>query len=737
MSETFSTEVAGRKLTVEIGRMAKQSHGSCTVQYGDTVVLASAVMGGVREGVDFFPLSVDYEERLYAAGKIKGSRWVKREGRPSDESVLTGRLVDRAIRPLFPYELKNEVQVITTVLSFDQENDADVVALIAASIALAISQIPWAGPLAGVRVGQVDGQWILNPSFVEREKSLLDLVIAGRDSKTIMIEAEGNEAPEAVVYDAIVFAQKEISSIVTFIEGIVAKVGKPKAEIVAPVVVADDESSAAATTEVTTKTQQWLTDNVAKVLFDKTLPTKTERLGALKKAKQELMAYLEAAGIGKDRRKLAEPLFEDYVEAQVSRAIVDSGIRVDGRAIDQIRPLAAEVGILPRTHGSALFSRGETQVLSIATLGSPGDEQFLEGLEEDSRKRFMHHYNFPPYSVGEVKRLMGPSRRDIGHGELAEKAIRRMMPSKEEFPYTVRVVSEVLGSNGSSSMGSTCGATLALMDAGVPIKKPIAGIAMGMGSNEKEGKYRVLTDLQDLEDGDGGMDFKIAGSRDGITAIQLDTKTSGLPLDVVQQTLTQGKIARLQILDVMAAALTAPRTELSQYAPRIISFKIDPNKIREVIGPGGKIINEIIDATGVEIDIEQDGLVMITSTNAEGAQRAVDWVKNIVKEVMPGEVYEGKVTRILDFGAIVELLPGKDGMVHISEMAAERVNAVEDIVKLGDTVKVKVLSVEDGRTSLSIKALLPGADQNQDSRPRPPRSGGFDRNRGPRPGGHR
>lgn len=711
----FSADLAGKELVIESGQLALQANGSCTVRYGDTVVLATAVMGGVREGVDFFPLSVDYEERLYAAGKIKGSRWIKREGRPSDEAVLTSRLVDRCVRPLFSKEMKNEVQVILTVLSFDTENDSDVVGLIAASAALAISNIPWAGPLGGVRVARVENNWIINPTFAQRENASLELVVAGLDNKVIMLEAEGHEATEAVVYDGIDQALKPIQSIIDLIKKVAKEIGAPKTDMAELTNVSADAETTEAQKEVTEKATKWILENVPKVLFAKDLPTKSSRKKALSMAKEEMMKYLETENIGKDRRKLAVPIFEKYVEKEVTRAILEDDKRVDGRKLNEIRALTADVSMLPRVHGSALFNRGETQVLSVVTLGSPGDEQFLDGLEEESRKRFMHHYNFPPYSVGETGRLGSPGRREIGHGALAEKAIRPLMPDKESFPYTVRVVSEVLGSNGSSSMASTCGSSLALMDAGVPLSKPAAGIAMGLASDEEKGQYKVLTDLQDLEDGQGGMDFKIAGTKDGITAIQLDTKTKGIPMNIVKQTLEQGLQARLEILGVMEKAIAAPRPELSQYAPRIVSFKINPDKIREVIGPGGKIINQIIDETGVQIDIEDDGMVMVTGPDGEGSKRAVEWIKNIVREIEVGEVFTGKVSRIFDFGAMVEILPGQEGMIHISELADHRVNKVTDVVNIGDTVTVKVIKIDEkGRVNLSLKAMSSRGDSAHD-----------------------
>lgn len=718
----FKTDFAGKQLIIETGQLAQQANGSCTVRYGDTVVLATAVMGGIREGIDYFPLSVEYEEKLYAAGKIKGSRWIKREGRPSDEAILTSRLVDRCIRPLFPKEIKNEVQIILTVLSFDAENDSDVVGLIAASTAIAMSDIPWAGPLGGLRVGIIDGDWVVNPTFEQRKNRKLELVVAGMSKKVLMIEAEGNEATEKQVYDGIELALKEIEPVIKLINQVVKEVGLKKVQ---PDVVIDDgeEETPEAQKELVEKTETWIEKNVNKILFDKKLKTKSARKDALNQAKEDLLVWLEKENIGKERRKKAVPIFDEYIEREVSRAIVEQDKRVDGRKLTEVRPLAVEVGILPRTHGSGLFNRGETQILSIVTLGSPGDEQLLEGLEESGTKRFMHHYNFPPFSVGEAKRIFGPGRREIGHGALAEKALQPLMPDKESFPYTVRVVSEVLGSNGSSSMGSVCGSSLALMDAGVPITKAVAGIAMGLASDGDKGKYKILTDLQDLEDGPGGMDFKIAGTQDGINVIQLDTKTEGLSLEVIKQALDQGLKARLEILAAMAKVIKVSREKLSQYAPKITSFKINPDKIREVIGPGGKVINEIINATGAKIDIEDDGTVLVTASG-EGGQKAVDWIKDIVREVEVGEEFNGKVSKMFDFGAMVEILPGQDGMVHISELAHHHVNQVSDIVKIGDEVRVKVVDIDDrGRINLSMKALLPRPQGQPGYSDRPDSSG--------------
>ncbi|MBI4600038.1 polyribonucleotide nucleotidyltransferase [Candidatus Uhrbacteria bacterium] len=705
MVQRYETEVAGKKLILETGKLAMQATAAVTCQYGETVVLATVVMSNPREGVDFFPLTVDYEERLYAAGKIKSSRFIKREGRATDEAILTGRLIDRSIRPLFPTGVRNEIQVIITVLAVDQENDPDIPAIIGAAAALMLSSIPWDGPLSGIRVGRIDGEWVLNPSYEARAKSELDLFVAGTGEKVLMIEAGAHQVPEDVMADAVEFSMEHNGRICAFLQEIQEEIGMQKktAAELTKKETGDDEAEEEISQSMWDKARQWLDEKVPEYLTADTKVTKSSRKAAVAKLKQDLDAYLKAEQVGKEKRKTIVEIVNDLAEKEITRAILEEGKRVDLRAFDEIRPLSAEVGILVRTHGSGLFARGETQVLSIATLGSPGDEQTLDGMEEVGKKRYMHHYNFPPYSVGEAKPMRGPGRREVGHGALAEKALMPVLPTKEEFPYTIRVVSEVLGSNGSSSMGSTCGSTLALMDAGVPIKAPVAGIAMGLASNEK-GEYKILTDLQDLEDGEGGMDFKVAGTRAGITAIQLDTKTKGLSMQIVKETLAQAQTARMRILDVMDAAITAPRAELSKYAPRIISLQINPDKIRDVIGPGGKIINEIIDATGVQIDIEQSGLVMITSTNEEGSARAVEWVKRLTREVKVGELFEGKVTRIMDFGAFVEILPRTEGLVHISELAPRRVEKVTDVVKVGQTVTVKVVGIdEQNRINLSIK----------------------------------
>ena len=703
--KTFEVEWGGKKLVIETGKYATQANGSCTVQYGNTIVLATAVMSEtVREGLDFFPLLVEYEERLYAAGRIKGSRFVKKEGRPTDEAVLTGRFIDRAIRPLFDQRVRNEVQVVVTCLSFDGENDPDILGLIAASCALHISEIPWDGPIADIRIGQIDGEWVLNPSYSAREKSALDLAFAGTKDKILMVEAGAKQVPEETILEAFWFGQKHLKYPIELIEKIRKEVGKKKRDLFTP---KTEEEKALLEKRISVQAvaHPFIIKQVQELFFRVPVASKVERASQKTELKQRLKTFLSEQGISEEDIHFGTEIIVDVLEEEISRLILDEEKRVDGRSISQIRPLFSEVGALPRAHGSGHFKRGDTQVLSVVTLGAPGDAQELDSMEIVGKKRYFHHYNFPPYCVGEVKPMRGPGRREIGHGALAEKAIIPVLPEKETFPYTIQVVSEVLTSNGSSSMGSTCGSSLALMDAGVPIKAPVAGIAMGIAT-DTNGRWKVFTDLQDLEDGKGGMDFKVAGTESGITAIQMDTKTSGLTREMVIETINQAAIARKEILKVMAGAIAAPRMDLSPFAPRIITIHIDPEKIGDVIGPGGKIINEIIDTTGVQsIDIEDDGLVMITSTNAEAGKKAEEWVRNLTRTVVAGEIFIGKVTRIMDFGAFVEILPKQEGLVHISELAPWRVNTVGDIVKVGDRVNVKVKEIDElGRINLSMKA---------------------------------
>ncbi|MEK7158519.1 MAG: polyribonucleotide nucleotidyltransferase [Patescibacteria group bacterium] len=707
--QRFEIEIAGRKLAIEVGKYAGQADGSCTVQYGDTVVLATVSKGGVRPEIDYFPLMVDYEERLYAAGKIKGARFVKREGRPTDEAVLTGRLVDRAIRPLFDQSIRHDVQVILTVLSVDQENDPDFPSLIAASTALMISSIPWGGPIAGMQMSYLENAWILNATYEQKEKATANIFISGTPEKLNMMEADAKEAPEEIVGAGIEQGLSELKPILELIGEVTKTCGKEK-EIPETLVVTDEHK----------KRQQDIVnvvDPFVKKNFDRisNIADKIELSTALKSVKAELLKIFASQEYADHDRAFATDAFEEAYAKEVARMVLETGKRVDGRALDELRPLSAEVAVLPRTHGSGLFARGETQILSVVTLGSPGDEQLLDEMELEGKKRFFHHYNFPPFSVGEVKPLRGPGRREIGHGALVEKALLAMIPEKEAFPYTIRIVSEALSSNGSTSQASIVASSLALLDAGVPMKKPVAGISIGLFSDEARGAYKTVVDIQGIEDHSGDMDFKIAGTRDGITAIQYDTKIAGIPIAVAIEALTKARAARFQILDLMATTIPTHRAELSVYAPRIEVLHIDPEKIGDLIGPGGKIINKIIEQTEVAIDIEDDGTVFVTSENAEMMKKALGLIDQITREIMIGEVYEGKVTQIMkdrntgsEIGAIVEIMPGRDGMVHISEIAWERIPNVSDRVNVGDAVKVKVVDVdkERGRIGLSIKALL-------------------------------
>ncbi|MFA5854391.1 MAG: polyribonucleotide nucleotidyltransferase [Patescibacteria group bacterium] len=705
MTKQFSLEWGGKTLSVEIGKIAKQANGSCTVRYGDTVVLVTATMSsGSRDGIDFLPLSVECEERLYAAGKIKSSRFLKREGRPTDDAIVVGRMIDRSIRPLFEQKIRNEIQVVFTTLAFDKENDYDIPAMIGTSIAVGMSDIPWAGPVAGIRVGRVGTEWVINPSYEAREKSDLDVVIVGTPTHTTMVEAESSEAKEEDVMAGMRFGAKHLSEVQAFIEKIITEVGKPKRSV--NDLIGIDEETAKEKEALIAKSREFIFPKIREYLFATPKATKVERREAKSALAHTLDEYLKTEQVGKDKRKWALDAMQKWVEEVVSQIILDEGKRCDGRALDEIRELSAEVALLPRVHGSGLFSRGETQILSTVTLGAPSDVQLVDSMEFDEKRRYFHHYNFPPYSVGETGRFGGGGRREVGHGGLAERALIPVLPAKEDFPYTIRVVSETLGSNGSSSQGSICGSTLALMDAGVPIKKPVAGIAMGIATDPNDiNRYKIITDLQDLEDGAGGMDFKIGGTRDGITSIQMDTKTKGLTWQIVEETLTKAKAARLQILDVMAKAIATHRPELSPYAPRIIIIKINPELIRNVIGPGGKVINDIIEKTGVQIEVENDGTVTITSANLEGLEAARKRVEDLTRELKPGEFFpSGKVTRILDFGAFVEVLPGQEGMVHISELDTKRVEKVTDVVKVGDIIPVVVIKIDElGRVNLSLK----------------------------------
>ncbi len=704
----WSIEWGGRNLTVETGKLALQTHGSCTVRYGDTMILATVVESkSIRAGIDYFPLMVDFEEKLYAAGKIKGSRFIKREGRPSDEAILAGRLVDRVIRPLFDERVRNDVQVVVTAISVDGENDAAITALIAASCAISLSTIPWDGPIAAARIGRQNGQFILNATASEAEAGDLNLVVAGTPDRLLMAEAGAKEVGEDDMYAAIQWGAQELQPVIDLIKKIQAEMKVEKLPVPA---LADDAAGLADNVEeqIRQTTRGFVASVADTMIFDSPKVGKKERNAMLEAIEAGAKAQLLAKGFEEEALSVGLKNIKRYVEEQITKRILEKEERLDGRKLTEIRELQTEIDLLPRTHGSAMFMRGDTQVLSTVTLGAPGDVQTLDSMEEEGKKRYMHHYNDAPYSYGETGPHRGPSRRAIGHGALAERALEPVLPNEEQFPYAIRVVSEVLGSNGSSSMASTCGSTLSLMAAGVPIKKPVAGIAMGLASDMANGKWKVLTDLQDVEDGPGGMDFKIAGTPDGITAIQMDTKTRGLTWEIVKQTLTQANEARKEILTKMTATIPAPRPELSPFAPRIVTIRISPDKIRDVIGPGGKIINKIIDETGVQIDIEQDGRVMVTSTDAEGMKKAVAMIEALTHEVAPGEIYEGPVVRLEDFGAFVQILPNKDGMVHVSEISWQRVGRPGDVLKLGDKVKVKVKEIDSlGRVNLSIKELTP------------------------------
>lgn len=686
--------------------MAEQANGAVFAQWGETAVLATCVMSDKnREGIDFFPLSVDFEERLYAAGFIKHSRFMKREGKPTEESVLYGRMIDRAIRPRFNHSLRREIQVIITTLSLDNKNNVEILALNAASLALMISDIPWEGPIAALKAGlSQDDHWTFSPSFAEQQENKGNLVIAATANKINMIESGGNEITEDQLLASVGTMMGELQKMIDFQNQIKSEIGKQK----------QDDLIEKINPGIQGLTEEFLKDKINDALFAKEKSEKNEQLSSVKEALFELVAS-KAAELGlKETKATADALhvLEEAVNQFVHRKLLQEKARVDGRGLDEIRNLEPEVGILPRTHGSALFKRGQTQALSVVTLGGPGDIQLLDGMETlEQTKRYFHHYNFLPFSTGEVKRMVGPARRDIGHGHLAEKALIPVLPEKEIFPYTIRVVSEILSSNGSSSMASTCGSSLALMDAGVPIKKPVAGIALGLMMEGEN--YEILTDIQGPEDHYGDMDLKVAGTEAGITAIQMDVKIEGISQQMLAQTLQKGKQARLFILEKMKQIIAAPRPDLSPWAPRIYTLQINPDKIRTVIGPGGKVINNIIDETGVTIDIEDTGLVVITSKSDEAAKKAIDWIKNLTHEVQRGELFQGRITRILTFGAFAEILPGQEGLIHISELANYRVAKVEDVVKIGDVVPVKVKDIDDqGRINLSLKDAQGGNPNN-------------------------
>lgn len=699
MTQVFEMEFGGRKLTIETGRLAKQARGSALVRYGDTVVLCTATMSSPREGMDFFPLLVDYEERMYAIGKIPGG-WMRREGRPTEAAILSGRMIDRTIRPLFPDGFRNDVQVVATVLSVDKNNPPDIPAMIGASAALHISDIPFDGPVAGVRIGRSNGEWLINPTLEEASTSEMDLVVGGTKDAIMMVEAGANVVPEDVMLDAIMFGHEQIKLVVDLIEKMREAVGQPKVEV----------QLASLDPEVDSWARNWLSDRLAKAVRSADKHTREQATADLK---DELFdAYHDAFGEDAflDHAKELGRVFDAALKEEVRKSIVSDGIRPDGRALDEIRPISTAVGLLPRVHGTGLFQRGQTQVLTSCTLGLKSDEQILDDLGDEERKRYLHHYNFPGYSVGETRPMRGPGRREIGHGHLAERALIPVIPPESEFPYTLRLVSEVLESNGSSSMASVCGSTLALMDAGVPIANPVAGVAMGLVKSGDD--ITILTDIQGIEDALGDMDFKVAGTKDGVTALQMDIKIGGVSREILLEALQQAKRGRLFILERMAEAIAEPRTTMSPWAPRIVTLQVPVDKIRDIIGPGGKMIRKIVDQTGASIDIEDDGRVFVASTDETASRNAIEMIERLTKEVEVGAFYKGTVKRIMNFGAFVEILPGKEGLVHISKLANERVAKVEDVLNIGDEVLVKVTEIDKmGRINLSRKDAL-GVEQN-------------------------
>ncbi|MCH8741365.1 polyribonucleotide nucleotidyltransferase [Patescibacteria group bacterium] len=716
----FKLQLGGRELKIEIRNLAERANADALVSYGDTMVLATCVMSKEdRGGLSFFPLTVDYEEKYYAAGKIKGPRYIKRESRPSDEAICNARLIDRSIRPRFPKYLKRDVQVVLTILSWDEENEPDLVGLLASSICLSISDIPWAGPIAALRIGksniardnkdeekakreqisdEANNKFILNPTYKEKEGNGMDLIFVGGKSDgeflINMIEGSFDEIPEELILKAFDFAKKDLDSLIDFQEEIIKKVGKEKVEI-------EDKPR---DLELEKEIREFLGNNLEKALFQK-----KERMEEVNRLKTELSYFIEGKYPGEGKAKYAENFFEDEIEKVIHQNAILNGKRPDGRSVDEIREIHVETGLLPRTHGSALFTRGQTKSLSILTLGTPGDQQLLEGMEITGKKRFMHHYNFPAYSVGEIRPMRGPGRRDIGHGMLAEKALFPLIPSFDQFPYTIRIVSEILSSNGSTSMASVSSSSMALMDAGVPVKRPIAGIALGLmieqGVPVDKANYKILTDIQGPEDFHGDMDFKVAGTKNGITVLQMDVKIDGITKKILKESLEQGKKARAQILGVMEKTLARPREKLSPFAPRIFTIQINPEKIGDVVGPRGKTINEIIADTEVIIDIQPTGLIFVTSEPGfeENAERAIAAIKSITREIKVGEVFQGKVKKVVNFGAFVELVPKQEGLIHISQLSIPRGKNLEELIKIGDILQVEVVGIDEkGRINLSL-----------------------------------
>ena len=693
IKDTFEIEIGGKTLKVKTTNWAEQASGSCVVQCGDTEVLATATLSPFsRPDIDYFPLTVEYEERFYAAGKIFGSRFIRRESRPTDEAILTARMIDRAIRPLFPKDFKKEVQVVVTCLSWDGENDPDILGMIGASFALTVSNIPWNGPLGAIRVTK-NGEWTFNSNYAQRKETDMDLTLSAieKDGDILvnMIEMGAKEISEKDVLEAYEVAKKELKKIIDFQIKAVKKIGKEK-----------DKFEPAVELDIENEIKEFLGDKLEKAITN--APAGEKNLGEAETLKQELVKYLAEKYPGQGKEKQVLAFFEKEIERIIIKNIIEKDKRPDGRKSDQIRPLSAEVGILPRTHGTGMFFRGLTHVLSILTLGGPADQQLLEGMEFVGKKRFLHHYNFPPYSSGETAPMRGPKRREIGHGNLAEKALLPVIPEPEKFPYTIRIVSEVVSSNGSTSMASTCAACLALMDAGVPIKEPVAGISIGLAKDEETGKYKLLTDIQGPEDHYGDMDFKVAGTKNGITAIQMDIKIDGIDKKIMEEALTRAKDARFKILDIIKKTIAEPRKNLSPYAPKIVSFMINPAKIGEVVGPKGSVINKIIEEFGVQIDIEDSGLVSVTGQDEKAVEGTVARIKSIVREVAVGEIFQGTVRKIMDFGCFVDILPGQSGLVHISQLVPYKIRSAEDVVKIGDVIPVKVTSIDElGRINLS------------------------------------
>ncbi|MDR3280115.1 MAG: polyribonucleotide nucleotidyltransferase [Synergistaceae bacterium] len=692
MADVFSLEVGGKSISFETGRMAKQANASVVARCDDTVVLVTAVMSeNAREGLDFFPLLVDYEERYYSAGKIPGG-FIKREGRPSESAILTARVIDRSIRSLFPEYMRNDIHVVGTVLSVDQVNPPNIIAINAASMALAISNIPWDGPIGAVRIAYIDGKFVINPTEEQIPTSSLDLLVAGHKGGVTMVEAGANEVSEALLIDALELAQSEINRIVDFLLDIRSRIGKEKAVIPAPARIEEIDD--------------WARQNIADELHSAVqIHAKGERASAISAISQKIAENFSEKY--PNSKNYISSLMDEMVKHSVRKLILDEVRRADGRAMDEIRPITCEVGLLPRAHGSALFTRGETQSLAVTTLGMVGtDDQMLDGIRwNEPPKRFILHYNFPPYSVGEVRPMRGPGRREIGHGALAERALRVMMPEEGDFPYVVRIVSDILESNGSSSMATVCGGSLSMMDAGVPVKKAVAGVAMGLIADN--GKFGILTDIQGLEDHYGDMDFKVAGTRDGVTALQMDNKAGGITRAILEQALGQAKDGRMKILDIMAGALERARPELSPNAPRILTLTVDPEKIREIIGPGGKMIRSIVAATGAKIDVEDDGRVYISAMESEAAEEACRIINNLTREIKAGELFKGKVTRMINFGAFVEVLPGKEGLLHVSEISTNHIPKIDDAFSVGDEVLVIVKEIDDmNRINLSRRRAI-------------------------------